>query len=154
MEDHRALLPATWFFTSWLMGFSSSICSWHGKKIMEHDHEKIINMKLILYIFEQLFGLKINVHKGQIFVLIEQRMRSSTTCSYLATKLPLYLSPYLGVHNVPKFWVETNRISLNKKSCLLARQVTLIWRSTCVDKFYVDYYAYVALKIFLAEWWE
>jgi hypothetical protein len=30
---------------------------------MEHDLEKAVNMKLILCIFEQLFGLKINFHK-------------------------------------------------------------------------------------------
>jgi hypothetical protein len=34
---------------------------------MEHDFEKEVNMKLILYIFEQLFGFKINFHKSKIF---------------------------------------------------------------------------------------
>jgi hypothetical protein len=31
---------------------------------MEHNLEKAINMKLILYFFEQLSGLKINFHKS------------------------------------------------------------------------------------------
>jgi hypothetical protein len=34
---------------------------------MEHDLEKAMNMKLILCIFEQLLGLKINFHKSEIF---------------------------------------------------------------------------------------
>jgi hypothetical protein len=34
---------------------------------MEHDFQKAVNMKLILCIFEQLSGLKINFHKSEIF---------------------------------------------------------------------------------------
>ena len=34
---------------------------------MDHDLEKAVNMKVILYIFEQLSGLKINFHKSEIF---------------------------------------------------------------------------------------
>ena len=34
---------------------------------MEHDVDKALNMKLILCIFEQLSGLKINFHKSEIF---------------------------------------------------------------------------------------
>ena len=34
---------------------------------MEHDLEKALNMKLILCIFEQLSGLKINFHKSEIY---------------------------------------------------------------------------------------
>jgi hypothetical protein len=34
---------------------------------MEHDLVKSVNMKLILSIFEQLWGLKINFHKSEIF---------------------------------------------------------------------------------------
>ena len=34
---------------------------------MSHDVEKAVNMKLILSTFEQLWGLKINFHKSEIF---------------------------------------------------------------------------------------
>jgi hypothetical protein len=34
---------------------------------MEHDLQKPLNMKLILCIFEQLSGLKINFHKNELF---------------------------------------------------------------------------------------
>jgi hypothetical protein len=34
---------------------------------MEHGLQKALNMKLILCIFKQLFGLKINFHKSELF---------------------------------------------------------------------------------------
>jgi hypothetical protein len=34
---------------------------------MEHDIEKALNMKLILCIFEQLSGIKINFHMSEVF---------------------------------------------------------------------------------------
>jgi hypothetical protein len=34
---------------------------------MEHDIQKVLNMKLILCIFEQFSGLKINFHKSELF---------------------------------------------------------------------------------------
>jgi hypothetical protein len=34
---------------------------------MEHDLDKALNMKLVLCIFEQLSGLKINFHKSELF---------------------------------------------------------------------------------------
>jgi hypothetical protein len=34
---------------------------------MDHDLEKARNLKLILVVFEQLLGLKINFHKSELF---------------------------------------------------------------------------------------
>ena len=34
---------------------------------MEHDLAKVRNMKLVLCLFEQLSGLKINFHKSELF---------------------------------------------------------------------------------------
>jgi hypothetical protein len=34
---------------------------------MEHDLTKALNMKMVLSIFEQLAGLKINFHKSEVF---------------------------------------------------------------------------------------
>jgi hypothetical protein len=42
---------------------------------MEHDIEKALNMKLILCIFEQLSGLKINFYKRKVFFLLRQSKR-------------------------------------------------------------------------------
>jgi hypothetical protein len=36
---------------------------------MEHAMKRAVNMKLILYIFDQLSGLKINFHKSELFYL-------------------------------------------------------------------------------------
>jgi hypothetical protein len=46
-----------------------SILQYAGDTIifLDHDLEKALNMKLILCIFEQLSGLKINFHKSEIF---------------------------------------------------------------------------------------
>jgi hypothetical protein len=46
-----------------------SILQYAGDTIifLDHDLEKVLNMKLILCIFEQLSGLKINFHKSEIF---------------------------------------------------------------------------------------
>lgn len=34
---------------------------------MEHDLVKVLNMQLIICLFEQLSGLKINFHKSELF---------------------------------------------------------------------------------------
>jgi hypothetical protein len=34
---------------------------------LEHDLEKALNMKLVLCIFEQFSGLKINFHKSEVY---------------------------------------------------------------------------------------
>ena len=39
--------------------------------LMEDDFEKARNLKLILLVFEQLSGLKINFHKGELFCFDE-----------------------------------------------------------------------------------
>ena len=40
---------------------------------MDHDLEQAKNMKLLLSVFEQLFGLKINFHKSEIFCFGEAK---------------------------------------------------------------------------------
>jgi hypothetical protein len=40
---------------------------------LEHDLEKALNMKLVLCIFEQLTGLKINFHKSEIYYFGEAK---------------------------------------------------------------------------------
>ena len=40
---------------------------------MEHDIKKARNLKLILWAFEQLSGLKINFHKSELFCFGEAR---------------------------------------------------------------------------------
>jgi hypothetical protein len=64
---------------------------------IEHDLAKAVNMKLILCIFEQLSGLKINFHNNEIFCFgeakdMEHRYKHIFGCEFGA--LPF---KYLGV---------------------------------------------------------
>jgi hypothetical protein len=64
---------------------------------LEHDIAKAVNMKLILCIFEQLSGLKINFHKSEIFTFgkakdTEDQYRNIFGCE--SGSLPL---KYLGI---------------------------------------------------------
>jgi hypothetical protein len=59
---------------------------------MEHDVEKVVNMKLILCMFEQLSRLKINFHKSDFFfVLVRLETWSISIEKFLDTNLVLYL---------------------------------------------------------------
>jgi hypothetical protein len=60
--------------------------------IMEHDLAKSVNMKLLIYFFEQLSGLKINFHKSEISVLVRLRMKKIIIGIYLDVKLVLFHS--------------------------------------------------------------
>jgi hypothetical protein len=53
---------------------------------MEHNLEKALNMKLILCIFEELSGLKINFHKSDIFFLDKPKKLKMTIKSSLVAK--------------------------------------------------------------------
>jgi hypothetical protein len=65
---------------------------------MAHDLEKALNMKLILCIFEQLSGLKINFHKSELFCFgqaseVEDQYRALFGCE--SGSFPF---KYLGIH--------------------------------------------------------
>ncbi|WVZ94234.1 LOW QUALITY PROTEIN: hypothetical protein U9M48_040149 [Paspalum notatum var. saurae] len=51
---------------------------------MDHDLKQAKNMKLLLCVFEQLLGLKINFHKSEIFCYGEAKIMSNNTLTYLA----------------------------------------------------------------------
>ena len=64
---------------------------------LEHDLAKAINMKLILCLFEQLSGLKINFHKSEVFCFgkakeAQNEYRSISGCE--VGELPF---KYLGI---------------------------------------------------------
>jgi hypothetical protein len=58
---------------------------------MEHDTKKAINMKLILCMFEQLSGLKINFHKSDFFVSVRLKRLNMNTWSFLVARQEFYL---------------------------------------------------------------
>lgn len=58
---------------------------------LSHDREKAINLKLLLYLFEMMSGLKINYLKSEIFVIGADNSVADFYLSFLAVGLPPYL---------------------------------------------------------------
>jgi hypothetical protein len=59
---------------------------------MKHDLDQAVNMKLILSIFEQLSGLKINFHKSEIFCFGKAKDHEMNTNKFLDVRLAHYIS--------------------------------------------------------------
>jgi hypothetical protein len=64
---------------------------------MEHDLEKAKNMKLLLSVFEQLSGLKINFHKSEIFCFGQAKEYESQYEKLFGCKKGSYPFKYLGL---------------------------------------------------------
>jgi len=64
---------------------------------MEHDLQKAVNMKLILCIFEQLSGLKINFHKSEIFCFGKAREEEHQYKQILGCESGSLPFKYLGI---------------------------------------------------------
>jgi hypothetical protein len=86
LREPRRMVKSMDLYPTWLTG-DISILQYVDDTIifMEHDIEKALNMKLIMCIFEQLSGLKINHHKSMIFVLAKpKRPKMSIGCCLVA----------------------------------------------------------------------
>lgn len=57
---------------------------------MDHDIEQAKNMKILLCMFEQLSGLKINFHKSEIFCFGRAREHENTYSQLFGCKLGSY----------------------------------------------------------------
>jgi hypothetical protein len=64
---------------------------------MEHDLERARNMKLLLSAFEQMFGLKINFHKSEVFCFEQAKDHESQYEQLFGCKKVLYPFKYLGI---------------------------------------------------------
>jgi hypothetical protein len=64
---------------------------------MEDDLDKALNMKLVLCLFEQLSGLKINFHKSEFFVLEMLKILRRNIKTFLDAVLDPYLSDIWGI---------------------------------------------------------
>ena len=64
---------------------------------MEHDIAKARNMKLILCLFEQLSGLKINFHKSELFCVGRAKEEQDTYRQLFRCELGSLSSSYLGI---------------------------------------------------------
>ncbi|WVZ50231.1 LOW QUALITY PROTEIN: hypothetical protein U9M48_001505 [Paspalum notatum var. saurae] len=63
----------------------------------DHDLEQAKNMKMILCMFEELSGLKINFHKGEIFCFGQARECESLKSNLFGCKVGEYPFRYLGL---------------------------------------------------------
>ena len=64
---------------------------------MEHDFEKALNMKLILCMFEQLSGLKINFHKSELFCFGKAKEDEDQYRNLFGCESGSYPFRYLGI---------------------------------------------------------
>ena len=64
---------------------------------LDHDIDKAKNTKLLLCIFEQLSGLKINFHKSEIFCFGQAKKHELMYSSLFGCKLGSYPFRYLGI---------------------------------------------------------
>jgi hypothetical protein len=64
---------------------------------MENDLEKALNMKLILYMFEQLFVLKINFHKSEIYCFGEAKELGGNYTELFGCETGSFPFNYLGI---------------------------------------------------------
>jgi hypothetical protein len=64
---------------------------------MDHDLEQAQNMKLLLAVFEQMFGLKINYHKSELFCFGEAKDHELQYEQLFGCKKGLYPFRYLGI---------------------------------------------------------
>jgi hypothetical protein len=70
----------------------------YDKVVMIQDSEEnILNLKVILYCFESMSGMKINYHKSEIYVLEGDQQRREVIARQLNCKLGKFPMIYLGV---------------------------------------------------------
>jgi hypothetical protein len=64
---------------------------------MENNLEKALNMKLILYIFEQISGLKINFHKSELYYFGQAKYLEDSYKELFGCKSGSFPFKYLGI---------------------------------------------------------
>jgi hypothetical protein len=64
---------------------------------MDNDLEKAKNLKLLLSAFEQLFRLKINFHKSEIFLFGDAKNSEAVYSQLFGCQIGAYPFKYLGI---------------------------------------------------------
>jgi hypothetical protein len=97
---------------------------------MDHDLEKAKNMKLLLCVFEQLSGLKINFHKSDIFCYGEAKHYEQEYTRLFGCGIGSFPFRYLGIptnnrklHNA--YWIIRGKIQMQIKH--LESQTLILW---------------------------
>jgi hypothetical protein len=64
---------------------------------LKHDMEEVVHMKLLLYLFEMLAGLKINFNKSEIFMINDEGNLGPMYADLFNYQVGLFPIKYLGV---------------------------------------------------------
>ena len=64
---------------------------------MDHNLDKVVNLKLILSAFEQLSGLKINFHKSELFCFGEAQDAAAQYAEIFGCEQGQFPIKYLGI---------------------------------------------------------
>jgi hypothetical protein len=65
--------------------------------MIQNEEVSIVNLKLILYYFESMSGMKINYHKSEVFVMGEDKPRREEIAAKFNCKLGSFPLTYLGI---------------------------------------------------------
>jgi hypothetical protein len=65
--------------------------------LIQDDEESILNLKLILYCFENMSGMRINYHKSELYIMGVDSSREEEIAAKLNYKLWSFLMVYLGI---------------------------------------------------------
>ena len=79
---------------------------------IEHNLEQAMNMKLLLYVFEQLSNLKINFYKSELFSYGEANECANQYTQLFGCKIDNYPFRYLGIpiHHRKLQNIDRNRV--------------------------------------------
>jgi hypothetical protein len=96
---------------------------------IDHDPEKTKNLKLLLYAFEQLSGLKINFHKSEIFCYGAGREMEPNYTSLFGCNAGEYPFRYLGIPMHHRYllnseWRKVEERFLQELSCWKAKYLS------------------------------
>jgi len=109
---------------------------------MEHDLAKARSMKLVLCLFEQFFGLKINFNKSKLFCFGKVKEEEDEYRQLIGCEMGSLQFSYLGtpIHHrnlTNKEWKSIEE-RFEKKIKLLEGQANVILRPTGLDQFSFD----------------
>ena len=106
---------------------------------MEHDLEKALNMKLILCIFEQLSGLKINFHKSEIYCFGNAKDAVSEYTQLFGCEPGSLPFTYLGItihfRKLKNSDWKPVEDRFEKKLSSWIGKIAILWRPFNIDKF-------------------
>lgn len=93
---------------------------------MKHDMDKVVNVKLILCLFEQLSGLKISFHKSELFYFGNTKTEQHNTSNFLVARL---VGSHFDIFEFP-FTFAGSVIGIGRSLGAILRKNSLIGRAS------------------------